>query len=366
MRDIVTVSISTPYPSLGHIADIDINPRVTAVSYSTQPGGWGRGSVGLVPPDYGYRGGYPALPEPIEAPENAHVEFRLGGSVVYEGVITRVAPNRTGFECMGYGVWAPRWSTVDLGGDSDDDRVTSGAFVREAIRVCPWLVVGEVWDAGIYHTWSETQYQKSASIIERFASEGDGTTPGMFRVYEGRLASFTRYQPADVPDLVLSYDPEMMDVGWEYERVDGVRIVYRDRDGLQRIWPEDGLPFTRPGVDRNDELLLVETLTGSASPDGAIATAMTYLAQHSAIGLTGRVRFTDWQELNQRYGNTAQMLGYGETIITGTTVDLFAGTTDLTLGQPIVGSGAWLMGTLARTQAALAAKTDLITGARTL
>jgi hypothetical protein len=356
MRDLVTVSIFTAYPEMQQVGEPF---ETSSATYETQPAGWGRGSVGLRPD--GYNGVYPSLPHPVEAPENAHVEFRLGGSVVYEGVITRVSPNRTGFECEGYGLWAPRWATVDVGGA---ERVTSGVIVREAIRAVPWLRMGEVIDPGIKHAWDEVQYQKAGAVIEQMANEGDGTTPWMLRVYEGRLASFTPKAPSGTPDITLSYDPEMMQVGWEYERIDAVRILYRDRTGVERIWPEGGLYLTRAGIVSGDDYLRKETLTGSASTDGAIATAMTYLAQHSTVGLSGAVTFTDWQHLDRRYGDTFELLGYGSGIVESTRVDLFQGVTQMTLGEPSRMSGPGFLNALAETVAAMRTKVDVITKAR--
>jgi hypothetical protein len=355
MRDLVTVSIATPFPDMAHIGDVVIDPRVVACSFETQAGGWGRGRVGLTPDGYG--GVMAALPEPVEAPENAHVQFRLGGSVVYEGVIVRVSPNRTGFECEGYGLWASRWATVDVGGATP---VTSGVIVREALRGVPWLATGTITDPGVYHAWDEVQYQKAGAVIDQMASEGDGNTPWMYRVYEDRLASFTPKVPADVADITLSYDPDMMQVGWEYERLDAVRILYTERDGTERLSPW----FYRGGVDQSSAYLRRETLTGSGSSSGAIATAQTYLTQHSSVGLSGTVAFTDWQHLGVRYGDTYELLGYGRGIVERTSVDMMAGTTQLALGEPSRSSASGFLNALAASVEALRQNRNVVTKAK--
>lgn len=332
---LVSIDIRTPYPELAPLGTILINPLTTAVSFDTDAGGFGRLRVGYIAARQGelVRA---FLPEPVEAPDQAHVTVRYGGSTVYEGVLVRPLPGYTGFEALGYGQWAPRYGVIGQGGDAE---ITSGIVVAEAIAVTPWLVAGEIRDPGVRHVWSDVQDRKASDVISQMADEGGDIgserVPWIFTVYEDRLARFVPMMPADLPELTLGYDAATMDIGWDYEsRIDAVRIVYQDRTGTRRIAPERGW-FTHAGVDSASLYLRREQLTASAdSADVAAAVALTHLHRHSGVRVSGSLSFGGWQQLSLRYGDTASIEGYGANVLTQTQVDLFTGQTQATLGEP--------------------------------
>jgi hypothetical protein len=236
-----------------------------------------------------------------------------------------------------------------------------GAIAREAINAVPWWKIGTIVDPGIRHRWSEFQYQKSIAVMNQLCTEGNGEVPWMFRVNVNGLASFEPKIPNAQPDLIMSYDENTMDIGFEYGRPDAVRIRYQDANRVERMSPW----FYRPGVDRSSRYLKRETLAGSGSATAAFTMAQTYLADRGVIRLGGPVRLSNWERLDVVYGSTYQIGDERNTgIIEQTHVDLFAGTNDLTIGQPASNYGRGLMRRMAMVTAALEQKFDPVTGAK--
>jgi hypothetical protein len=358
----VSVTILTRYPELKPVADgMEIDPMVTAASWSTGKGGFGRGRVGLLPTGASYAPrGEVGLPTPVRIPENGHVEIRMGSALLYEGVIIRPA-GRTGFEMEGYGTWAARYRTLDYGGPGP---VTSGIVAQQAIRAVPWWEPGQVDDAGISHEWAEFEGQKVFPILSQLGIEGNEEVEWMLRVYEDRVAHFTAKTPSAQPDITLTYDPDFVDAVPEFDRLDGIRIRYRDADGTESVWPEGGRFHLRDGADPGDAYLRLETLTGSGPVNTAIAVAMTTLAQRSRLQLRGTAIVTGWEHMTRRYGDTFELRGEGTGIIEGTTHDLMTGNTTLTLGEPSWFTPRGFVRDAATAIEALTLKRDPITGAR--
>lgn len=371
--DLIHVQVFSPFPTLGPLDDLLLNPSVTAISVETQlPGGFAQLTVGRSvavrdPVDGHVEYVRRFLPEPVAVVDMAHVVVSMGALTLFEGIVTSVGPDATQFTAQGYGTWALRWSQVTTGGTT---RVTSGVIARAAIGVNPWLVVGEVTDAGVRHAWDEMQDRTSADIISALSTEGgrasanDPVTPWMFTVYEGRLARFVaQVAPSGPPRWSFSYDPERMQLGWDYaDRIDAARTVYQDADGVRRVtaW------HYRPGVDRASLYLRREQLTGGASPDTAVAIAQAEVARRGVGSLAGSVMVPEYAALAMRAGDSMHIEGYGDGIVLHTAQDLYTGELTAQLGDPSRSSFAGFLQRLDRLERADAQGRDRTTGARIL
>lgn len=370
LRELLDLSILSAYPTLGPLAELSINTSLTAMTVDSQiPGGFATLRVGRVVQQADATGALQYvrrfLPEPTIVEDMAHVTARFGGLVVFEGVVVSVDPDSRGFTAQGYGLWAPQWGQVTTGGAQ---QVTSGVVAREAIRACPWLVLGQVDDPGVLHAWSEYQDRTSADILSAVATEGGATssdqpnTPWVFTVFEDRLARFVAQTPPDGPPRWLwSYDPTTMQIGWDYsQRIDAVRTVFKDTDGARRVTPW----FYRPGVDQTSRYLRRAQLTGTGDANTAVALALTELHKRGVATLAGQVTLRDYSAVALRAGDWAHIEGYGDGLVTHVSHDLFTGVTTAQLGNPTRQSFSGLLQRLDRMERATTSGRDPVTGGR--
>jgi len=369
MSQLLTVEVTAALPSTALLSRQDINPDVTAVEWSSQDqGGDMGGRVGFMPREGRRPQVSPFLPEPVMAQDGSVVRIRDGDHVLSEGVLTRVLPNGTGLEFSGFGMWASRYGYVGGGGTSE---ITSGIVAREAIRSCaPWLAIGTVVDAGTrYQDWSAFSGRSADQVLAQLCDEGGvptGATSSvrfMFLVYD-RLASFVSRYPTDRADWEFSYDPTIMDIGYDYSAVvDGVRAKYTDTTGLQRFVPAQGWLY-RPGVDANNQYLRRETLTASFdSASQAEQFIRTYRDEHAGPTLSGTLALQGWEYRRMRAGETVVIEGYGElgsSIITNVSVNGWTDDVQVTLGEPPRGTAAAFFQQSARVNMAAQHKLDAV------
>lgn len=371
----IYLQVFSAMPACRPLADVSFSPQVTGVSVTmSDQFGWDDGRIGYLAQGADGTTVEAFLPEPVAVEDGAIVVVSQGGDVLYMGVVMEASP--TSITCQGFGRWATRWSGIERG---DDGVVSMGTILSHGLEQLPWLTVLELVNTNVFHTWAELQYRSTYDVIQQAIAEGgipqdsaghrltERAVSWMWLVYgqlqHGRPQLYGRFIPklaSDYPDYLLPYDPLAMQGGWKLDIVDAVRVAYQ----------VNGVPTTtewkyRDGVDPRSDWLRRETLTGSATPTGAVAVAETFLAQHNAPQLAMTIQLTDGQGFAMRPGTTVEMLGMGKALVSQNQSDYFAKTSTVTLGEPSRTTWQGFVRTVDRAVLGLQRNRSIVTGART-
>lgn len=299
----ITVSIAGALPDARPLATLDINPAVESIQITKQaPGGFATLDLGFALNDDPTQP-VPYLSQPIVAERRSHIVARIGGRIAFEGVPTFVNPAGQ-LQAEGYGLASPNWGAFTQAGD---DPVDTRVILAEAVRLSPFLVPVQIDDPGGQRTWGEFQYQSPASVLNALTMAGDASmsVPLVFTVYEGRATRIVAAIPPDVPDYQVSYDPALMQIGWDYgDCIDGVAVAWTDAAGVQQITDT----LYRDGVDAATAVVVPIIQASFPDAGAALQYATVYLAEHAEPRLSGTIRL-GIDDLLQR-PNGEQVPGY--------------------------------------------------------
>jgi hypothetical protein len=374
--ELIDIALASPLPARQPLAALPIDPRVVSVVIRHGLPGYDTLTVGLAEqgdPEWAYR----PLRESISAPAMADVTARIGGATVFEGYLQEDALPGNGFVAVGY-QHTTGYGEIERRGNQ---QVSAEVVARAAIAAVPWLTAGTIVDPGTLYTWETFAGMSPAQALEVLCRAGgrplgwDRDVPWMFRVRDGRVADFIPRVPATRPDYVIEYDPLVMrDLRRDHsEVIDGLRLLYTDREGTQRAIPTVGYLY-QPGVDPDNTYLRRKVLTVSSDSAGqARQFALTYLEAHRAPRVTGTLHLSRGHGLRLpggvevpghtlRAGLTLEIVGYGNAIITLVHADIMRGTTDIDLDPPGSRTLAGVLAQASETDVAYRGGVDATTG----
>lgn len=347
-----TIQYNVALPGLGRTDRIDLDPKVSALKFSTTlPGGFSAMQVTLKPGLLGHIAQsqdvhkWPWLAREQIIRPFGHVQLLMGASAtLFEGRtmrIRRLSGEVREYEAQGYAFTATKDNYYNTGGTG----TTSGTVLSSILALAaPLLMIGPNWaDPGVAHAASEFQYKTPAQVIDQIQKEGGNlsTNPRLdasydFVVWENRVASLLARIPPATPTYHIPFD-ETVDWTEEYEEVYGTTST--NYSGLLTANVTDTTFADRFGLTRS---AIYQAGTGITAV-GATQFNNTKLSAVSTAKIATKVTrtFARGMELYGGGERPAWLVRAGEWVQVGseklqpiirTECDLFANTLTLELG----------------------------------
>lgn len=341
--DLFTARLFQPPPDLTPLPDLDLNPRVTDLRWTSGlPGGFLALEVGMRAaherPVVGH------IPDPIDVPPFAHVEVWQGLTLCWEGRVMEMqdAPGGVvGFTAEGYmSALSDDWSR-----STSITSVTTGAALESVLASAAPLIRrghSEQWvDPGVTHAGGLNEFYKRTpgEMVDQVTRQGSVVAaPVDFYILGRRTAYLLSRSAGADPDYWLPFD-HRVSRRRNYRPVYGaVTVEYGDSaTGTLTAESSDGTFADRYGLIRR---LLIPA--GNVSAGAATALRDTELARRQepeitytiAVGSDGLERLSGQPQPFYAIlpGETVRVADDPTQAIVGVTVDANGRTATVELG----------------------------------
>jgi hypothetical protein len=334
--------ISNPLPLGTRVNWVDVNPDVTALSWTTGQGGFVGMQIGITSPTQPETA--MGLESPVEVPDFADVKVYAGsedGFCCFRGRVLDVDDNLgqhvTALTAAGYGTadgalgdqwfFVPALPDTTTSGAStstsatsttapkgpDDRDVSAGALLRRMVyQVTSIIRPGDsaeyVDPGGAFTARQQTGRYLGQTVDQLLKTGGDGGNESTFAIWENQHVIMQPLDPPGFPDYRLRANARVQWKRSTRRTIGGVEVQYTPPGGKQS---STGVAFIKGWATDHGGLMRSQLIPGGTMTlQQAIAVRTRYLRRNRNAVRTGTITITPEQPMESVTGEPVPYYAY--------------------------------------------------------